>query len=913
MLKYKSEVFFGKRNRAMAALVLLPLLAFSIFVGIYLYIGEYFRPEPKVEITAKNVWDDTLRVVADGNFAPYSYIDKDGNYCGLVVEMMNELANRLQCNLELKLDNRKKIEQDFADGKADVVMNVDADLIINNPKMIATLPITEKQYVVYGRRKVSSVADLYGRRVASLHPMPGLGLDDEITYLTSYEEIFNGLKSGEFEFAICPIQAGTFFLEKFAIEGVEPSYAVLHVYSSMALHPKDTVLCVRLSAMIRQMQQEGRLDELEDKWVSHRYENTTIAGMVANHPAIGAMIVLVLFTLMVLVAYILYQYRDAVVRENYTNRLQENLVIIEGQREQLEQQKAALIEAKNTAERSNAAKSTFLFNMSHDIRTPMNAIIGYIELAKREKNIPAVIADFLQKIELSGQHLLMLINDVLEMSRIENGRLELHNEPMDMCLMLRSMHDMFEPQMKEKGIEFTVDMRSVTKGKVLCDESRFDRVIINLVGNAYKFTPKGGRVTVTLTQTDCEQEGIGNFELRVKDNGIGMTQEFAERVFDAFERERTSTVSGIQGTGLGMAITKSIVEMMKGEITVVTAPQKGTEFIVKLQLPLVPQTDKASADNASEDATVANVDFSGKKLLLVDDIEVNREIAKMLLEDAGFTVDTAANGQEALEKIKSGAICDAVLMDVQMPVMNGYEATKAIRALPNVKAASVPILAMTANAFSEDVKAAKEAGMDGHIAKPIDVDKMLAALKEILNRPPVRDNKESNVKTAEKISLLKGEAKITRLKDTVYKHNTLKDESRELNFADAYTIEPKVWGDGLRDCSYQINGNKFTDLSCLRGTVIKKMGKEHDGKQNLMMLECGLKAVLQQREIPTFDMDDREWDGNAYTLFYRDKKGVNLIYCRCGYKIPRIYVYIGLQKSTPDIDEQLKLLDDKQT
>ncbi|MBR2216299.1 MAG: response regulator [Selenomonadaceae bacterium] len=387
--------------------------------------------------------------------------------------------------------------------------------------------------------------------------------------------------------------------------------------------------------------------------------------------------------------------------------------------------------AKAQAEYSSKAKTTFLFNMSHDIRTPMNAIIGYIELAKREKNIPPVIRDFIGKIDSSSQHLLALINDVLEMSRIENGKLELAAEPANLGSLLNELSDVFATQMAAKGVTFTVE-QDIRHPWVICDKLRLDRVLLNLVSNAYKFTPAGGKVAVALTEKDSD-ETQGRYELRVKDTGIGMSPEFAAKVFDAFERERTSTVSGIQGTGLGMAITKSIIDLMGGSVRVVTAPNEGTEFIVDVAFPLTTPLQEAATANQS---AAHAADFTNRRLLLADDIEVNREIAKMLLETSGFTVDTAANGKEAVEKVaaSSPGDYDAVLMDIQMPVINGYEATKAIRELPDKKLAAIPIIAMTANAFSEDVTAAKEAGMDGHISKPIDINKMMQTLNEIFNR-----------------------------------------------------------------------------------------------------------------------------------------------------------------------------------
>ena len=724
-----------------AALVILPLVLAMFLLGIYFYMSDIFRAKPKVEVFAENTFNKTLHVVTDHDYAPYSYVDDSGNYQGLDVEMINEIANRMQMNLDLKLVDWNDANRIFMDGDADVIMNMESDLIVGNKNILATLPTTEKQYVVYGRRAVSSVADLYGRRVASLHRVPGLGLDDEITYVDSYETIFQDLKNGEYEFAICPIQVGNEFLEKYDMEDVFPSYAVTHVFGSLVMHPEDTTLRVKLNAILIQMQQEGRLDDLHKKWISYHYENMTLQQMIENRPwLISAIVLASVFAILMMLALI-FQYRYTAANEAYTKTLQENLLTIDNQQKELQARQIELIAAKEKAENSSKAKTSFLFNMSHDIRTPMNAIIGYVELAKKlhtlcdtctrehcPDDVPDKMFDFLKKIEASSHHLLALINDVLEMSRIESGKMELDLSEINICQTLSDVRDMFNTQMQSKNIDFKVDSSAVQNKFVVCDENRLNRVLLNLLSNAYKFTPSGGKISVTLAQKNLDGE-IASYELRVKDSGIGMTKEFSEKVFEAFERERSSTVSKIQGTGLGMAITKKIVDMMKGDIEVITAPGEGTEFVINVQFKVA--EEKISVE---EETAAQVIDFSKKRLLLVDDIEVNREIAKMLLEGSGFTVETAADGKEAVEKVAASKVgdYDAVLMDIQMPVMNGYEATKAIRALENPELAKIPILAMTANAFSEDVQAAKDAGMNAHIAKPIDVPSMMKTLAEVL-------------------------------------------------------------------------------------------------------------------------------------------------------------------------------------
>ena len=385
---------------------------------------------------------------------------------------------------------------------------------------------------------------------------------------------------------------------------------------------------------------------------------------------------------------------------------------------------------------SSLAKSQFLFNMSHDIRTPMNAIIGYTSLAQKGEASEEVHG-YLGKIEDSSQHLLALINDILEMSRIESGRIELEFVPVDLRAVFEGMRDLFAEQMKQKNLDYQVHTEQVRNPYVWCDRKNLNRVLLNILSNAYKFTPEGGTVTASLWDAGVTETGYGNYEIRVKDTGIGMSVEFVEKMFYAFERERTSTVSGIEGTGLGLTITKSIVDLMGGTIEVITAPGSGTEILIRLKLQLAEEKDVPEAGKSGgtgEETGEPAIDFSTKRLLLVEDNMVNMEIASMILTQAGFTVETAENGKIAVDMMTGSepGYYDAVLMDIQMPVMDGYEATRIIRALPDSTLSQVPILAMTANAFKEDEEAAKEAGMQAHIAKPVDINAMMKTLTDVL-------------------------------------------------------------------------------------------------------------------------------------------------------------------------------------
>ena len=311
---------------------------------------------------------------------------------------------------------------------------------------------------------------------------------------------------------------------------------------------------------------------------------------------------------------------------------------------------------KLEAERSTRAKSTFLSNMSHDIRTPMNAIIGYTMLARKEENLSPKTAEYLTKIETSSQHLLALINDVLDMSRIESGKIDLEPKKTNLVKTMNEVHDMFLTQMETKGLHYTVSAVDITNKTVMCDVSRLNRILLNLISNAYKFTPQGGNIGVTLRQTGADAE-TGFYELRVKDTGMGMSREFAARVFEAYERERTTAVDNIQGTGLGMAITKSLVNLMGGTIAVETEQGKGTEFIIRVGFPLAEEEPEAETDDRSK-VVKQQADFRNKRMLLVEDNVINREIAQMILMELGFKVETAEDGESDPCPAGSGTVPD---------------------------------------------------------------------------------------------------------------------------------------------------------------------------------------------------------------------------------------------------------------
>ncbi len=390
----------------------------------------------------------------------------------------------------------------------------------------------------------------------------------------------------------------------------------------------------------------------------------------------------------------------------------------------------ALSDALAAAELANRAKTAFLNNMSHDIRTPMNAIVGFTELASSHLDDREQVKDYLGKISVSSQHLLSLINDVLDMSRIESGKVTIEETEVHLPDVIRDLSSIVQSNIDSKQLELLVDSKNVIHEDIITDKLRLNQVLLNILSNSVKFTPSGGTISFQVIETPSSNENIADFEFRIKDNGIGMSEEFQKTIFEAFTREKTSTVSGIEGTGLGMAIAKNIIDMMGGTITVHSTEGEGSEFIVKLPCKI----SRVSSDDESHSSSSAMPDLSGRRVLLAEDNEINQILAEKILTSVGLNVDIACDGTEAVEKVRSAAsgYYDVILMDIQMPLMDGYEATRQIRALDNKELANIPIIAVTANAFDEDRQVAAYVGMNGYLAKPYDIPMIMETLKNLL-------------------------------------------------------------------------------------------------------------------------------------------------------------------------------------
>ena len=382
------------------------------------------------------------------------------------------------------------------------------------------------------------------------------------------------------------------------------------------------------------------------------------------------------------------------------------------------------------ARKANEAKTRFLFNMSHDIRTPMNAIVGFSGLLEKSIHDEKKSLDYIKKIRVSSDILLTIINQVLEMARIESGKITLSSESVNIREMVEAMNTVFESSLTKKSLEYQCSL-NVVHDQILCDKTKMEEIILNVVSNSIKYTNPHGKITVSIDELDSEDEKNANYKVVVEDNGIGMSQDYLPHIFEEFSREHTSTETRVAGTGLGLPIVKSLVDRMGGTIEVESEEGKGTRFIMKFSFPVslenqVREKEKQNIPDITEK-------LEGKRILLAEDNELNAEIAETVLEETGIKVKHVEDGIQCIEELKKmpEKYYDVILMDVQMPNMDGYTATQRIRDLDDSRA-EIPIIAMTANAYDEDRRKAQEAGMDGFLAKPLDVDEMMRLLAQII-------------------------------------------------------------------------------------------------------------------------------------------------------------------------------------
>ncbi|MDE6567715.1 MAG: response regulator [Lachnospiraceae bacterium] len=394
-----------------------------------------------------------------------------------------------------------------------------------------------------------------------------------------------------------------------------------------------------------------------------------------------------------------------------------------------QKQKEILAKALVQAKSAVAAKNVFLSNISHDIRTPMNAIIGFTALARKHADNPTKLLNDLDMITDSSEQLLRLLNDVLEIAWSESGKLQTKEDPCDLAEIIQGVQNTLECRATAKKIRFDLDLSRLQYTKVLSDSDKLNQLFMHLCDNAIKYTPIDGQIRVSAELTETSHTGYGSYCFIIEDNGIGISRKFLPHIFEPFERQENTTISGVHGMGLGLTIVKNIVEMLQGEIEVQSEPGVGTRFTITLNIPI----DELPSSQNIEDIPVSPI--GDQKILIVEDNEINLQIETELLTDLGFALDTAPDGCVAVDMVKHSEPGNyaLILMDIQMPVMNGYEATAAIRKLEHPTLANIPIIALSANTFPEDIQKSRESGMNAHLAKPIDIPKLLELIRQIMS------------------------------------------------------------------------------------------------------------------------------------------------------------------------------------
>ena len=659
-----------------------------------------------------------LRVLVNPDRKPYSYLENN-EYKGIFPQLAQEMARRTGFKYEyVSVKNRTEYLEAIKQHKADIILDMPLDNYqaeklgyrLSEPILSSTLFMVKLRSNQDLPKKVAFVKSAYNYgQLPEILPKGA-----QVFLLDSFEECLKGVLKGEYDATyMYAFQAqdvvgrdASQSLMMAIVPGVQLSYC-------LGINAKESP---ELASIVNKSVASVRANYVDQLLGSYAtlQSRPTLFDEIINDPWAVGIIVFVLVGIISLLGLLHVR--------------QKNMEIISKKNEQLEEQQELLSCALEQAEASNKAKTVFLNSVSHDIRTPMNAIMGFAKLAQ-EQAVNPVTRRYLEKILLSGKNLLSLINDVLDMSSIENGKLKVHEEPCDLAELLKGLHKLLLPAAKEKQLQLLLDASRLGTGKVLCDKALLQRVLLNCLSNAIKYTDAGGLVSLRAEQkgTAIGEEAL--FSFRVSDNGIGMSEEFMTKLFEPFTRERDTTTSGIQGTGLGMTITKTIVELLDGKIDVRSEVGKGTVVYVDVPLKVVPEPK----ETPKTEAKAAELSFKGKHVLLVDDVELNREIAQMMLEKAGFEVSTCVNGQEAVDYMSQprGAKVDLILMDLMMPVMDGLEAARMIRCLPDKEVAQKVIIALTANAMNETKQEVLEAGMDGMLNKPFDVNALQRVLQEV--------------------------------------------------------------------------------------------------------------------------------------------------------------------------------------
>ena len=670
---------------------------------------------------------DVIKIAGFENDMPYTYADKDGVITGVYPNAVESMFEKLDIDIKVEwklYSSLQEMHDALNAGEVDLVCpeyHGDYYAEVNNVVLSEQI-----QSVNMGLLYLEKTAEKDIKKIAT--PATKLGIyyvsdvypDAEIVKCNSVKECVDAVISGKADAAVAHINAlqneATKHIRAFNVKTLVADCPICFA----AAHGDGILICIINRGLHLISDAELQVLETNNAPVKN-YE-------LRNYIKENIWVFILLFVALVtIIAY-------AIERDRSSTKLQKNLNEITKQKEIIEADEIELRIARDDANMASRAKSTFLFNMSHDIRTPMNAIMGYSDRLLRHMEDKDVVADSARKIKSSGEYLLSLINDVLDMARIESDKAVVELDINNIRERSHKLCDIFEVDMQKKDLTFNVDLDDISDEILWYDSLKLRQIMLNLISNAIKYTPIGGTITHTMRQIECDKPGYGRYEFVIADNGMGMSEEFLEHIFDQFSRSDDSITKETQGTGLGMSIVGKLVELMDGTIDIKSQVGVGTHITIVLDFKLATEQEIAEYNEKNLE-TNTQVSLDGLKILLVDDNELNREIAQDVLEEEGCdVVATAENGEIAVAKVASSlpGDFDVVLMDIQMPVMDGYEATRRIRALEDEGLANIPIIAMTANAFEEDRQNALEAGMNDHVAKPIDIPKLRNALAKFM-------------------------------------------------------------------------------------------------------------------------------------------------------------------------------------
>lgn len=678
-----------------------------------------FNKRERAYIEAVQNGEKTITVTGQPDRDPYSF-SENGTLTGIIPEYFDELMQMAGLPYTFVVpENQQQLEEWAYNNTTDVIMDCryTSGVTPNFQRGVATESYMQMTTARVVRRnftgKIRTVATVSGQDEVNGDQADGA---THIEY-PSREEALQAVKDGKAD--ACYVY--TYMAEKFVNQDTdgsliynilnEPAYDEYIYISNTTDHELVSILNKCLKA-----DNSKRLNALAKKYTDYHAEQITLLGFLQNNPLYT---VTLLFGIAGFTAAIIFISRN---RKNAQELADERLAYAES----LQMKNEQLERAIKREEAASRAKSEFLFNMSHDIRTPMNAILGFTQLAERNLDDRKKLEDYLSKISRSGDNLLDLIDNVLTMSKIESGESAVSESICDLHELSRSILVSFEGETNRRHQTRKIEM-DVQHQRVWMDITKVRQVFMNIISNAVKYTPDGGTITVTTHEYDIGQEGVALYETVVEDTGIGISKEFLPHIFDQFERERNTTESGIQGTGLGMAIVKKNVDQLGGTIKIESELGRGTKVTVRLKYRVAPDSEKPAVP---ETTAVQETRQTGGRILLAEDNDLNAEIAMELLTMSGYEVDRAENGEVCVDKLTQAEAghYDVILMDIQMPVMNGYQATQAIRKLEDPAKRNIAVVAMTANAFDEDKQKALDAGMDAFVAKPVSIDRLKETL-----------------------------------------------------------------------------------------------------------------------------------------------------------------------------------------